>query len=299
MKILVLMICSLAVFLFAINCETDSPSISQKTDTVKTELDVNLLTKKPVAQNNNIAQKILLSHDSLQPQLLEAVSKKSEISESPKYGIQMLMNTEYYEEEVENKIGSHKGWIGLYRKKNKYYLLPATLKVKVVRHFLRDDENAKEKTGRKVSSNINLPSVFLLKNAKMLRQGEVKTIFYGNEQDSESINRKYRREFDFNGKKYTLFVEDPNEEGGEFLTDKSKMVIFQGTRKQIIYKPEFCSDCSWDLCWVGDLDKDGKLDFMLNLSPHYNSTCHTLFLSSQAKKGEVVRDIAEMCQQGC
>ena len=116
---------------------------------------------------------------------------------------------------------------------------------------------------------------------------------------SESIGRKYRREFNFNGKKYTLVVEDSTPEDGEWLTEKSKMVIFQGETKQTIYQTDRCSDCSWDLCWVGDLDKDGKPDFLFNLNGHYNSTCHTLFLSSQAEEDEIVRDVAEMCQQGC
>jgi len=133
----------------------------------------------------------------------------------------------------------------------------------------------------------------------MLREGEVETVFYGNEENSESINRKYRREFDFNGKKYTLAVEDSTAEDGEWLTEKSKKVISQGETRQTIYQTDRCSDCSWDLCWVGDLDKDGKLDFLFNLNGHYNSTCHRLFLSSQAEKGEIVRDVAEMCQQGC
>jgi len=133
----------------------------------------------------------------------------------------------------------------------------------------------------------------------MLSAGEITTVFYGNETDSENIDRKYRRTFKFNKKIYTLSVEDPNEETGDFLTAKSKMIVSIGRKKQVIYEAEYCSDCSWDLCWVGDLDRDGNLDFMLNLNNHYNSTCHTLFLSSQAKKGEIVRDTAEMCQMGC
>ncbi len=209
------------------------------------------------------------------------------------------MNSEYYEEEVEKKVGVYKNWLGLYRKQNKYLLLPTTIRVKAVKHDLRDDENSTETTGRKVSSNINLPSVFFLKNAPMLRQGEVKTLFYGNETESEGIDRKYRRIFNFNGKKYTLFVEDSSTDDGEYLTEKSKMVIAQGKIKQVIYQPKGCSDCSWNLCWVGDLDNDGELDFLLNLTSHYNSTCHVLFMSSQAKTGEIVRDVAEVCQMGC
>ncbi len=215
--------------------------------------------------------------------------------EIPKYKVEMLMDSQYYEEEVDSKDGTHRGWMGLYRKKDKYFLMPT----KAVRHALHDSDDSKEKTGREVTSNVKLPSVFLLRNAKMLRQGEVKTVFYGNETKSEGIDRKYRRNFKFNSLKYTLFIKDSGGEDGEYLTGKSKMVISDGKTEQVIFDPQGCNDCSWNLCWVGDLDGDGKLDFMLNLSSHYNSTCHTLFLSSQAKKGQVVGDIAEVCQMGC
>ena len=283
--------------------------ISQiQTNSVQSSPDVNISMSEENANHsinvsqtdypaNNLPVKNIIA-DELSPVINEAV-EETETPETPNYAIKLLMDSQYYEEEVENDIGVHRGWLGLYRQKNKYLLLPTTIEVKKVRHNLRDDKDSEEKTGRQVSSNIKLPNVFLLKNARMLRRGEVTTVFYGNEDDSEHINRTYRRSFDFNGEKYTLFVEDSSGEDGEHLTGKSKMVITRGNTRQIIYRTDYCSDCAWDLCWVGDLDRDGNLDFMFNLNSHYNSTCHTLFLSSQTKKGEIVRDVAEVCQMGC
>lgn len=287
MKFLILLICLLAIFLFGINCtKTNSAASLPKADAAKTIINS---APSPVSEIAETSSNI--SFDKL--------AEETELPEFPKYSVRMMMNSQFYEEEVEDKPGLHKGWLGLYKNKNKYTLIPTTIRVKVVSHNLRDYKKSTEKTGREISSNVKLPNVFLLKNAKTLKPGEVKTVFYGNEDSSDSINRTYRREFDFNGAKYALFVEDSSKEGGDYLTKDSKMMLSAGNRKQIIYKPEGCNDCSWDLCWVGDLDKDGKLDFMLNLTSHYNSTCHTLFLSSQAKEGEIVRDVAELCQQGC
>lgn len=299
MNIFIVIICFLAVFLFGINCvKTSSSTVSQKNEVVKTESNISL-PAKPVESENYNSSNILFSNKSLQTERIKAVSNGIEILETPRYDVRMLMKAEYYEEEVADKAGFYKGWLGLYRKENKYFLLPTTIEVKAARHSLGDDENSKEKTGKTVSTNVKLPNVFFLKNAKTLKQGEVQTVFYGNEENSDSISRVYRREFEFNGAKYSLFVEDSGKEEGDHLTKDSRMMLSAGNQKQTIYKPEGCSDCSWDLCWVGDLDKDGKLDFMLNLTSHYNSTCHTLFLSSQAKKGEIVRDVADLCQQGC
>lgn len=300
MKTIALLTVILSVLSFAVGCtQTNSAQTTQNANIAKFETNTNSATNVFSA---NYRQNMLpseISNTNTSAVEVEEVDETVEEPGVPKYKIEMLMDSQYYEEEVQNTVGVHRGWLGLYRKKDKYYLMPTTIEVKAVSHTLRDRNDSKEKTGREVSSKIKLPSVFLLKNAKILRQGEVMTVFYGNETDSDSIDRKYRREFDFNGKKYTLFVEDTSDEDGEYLTAKSKMVITDGKTKQTIFESEFCSDCSWNLCWVGDLDNDGKLDFMLNLNSHYNSTCHTLFLSSQAEKTGIVRDVAEVCQMGC
>lgn len=39
------------------------------------------------------------------------------------------------------------------------------------------------------------------------------------------------------------------------------------------------------LLWMGDLDQDGKADVLLDMSDHYASTKHGLYLSSTAKEG--------------
>ena len=51
--------------------------------------------------------------------------------------------------------------------------------------------------------------------------------------------------------------------------------------------------------WAGDLDGDGKLDLLLNLSTHYNLDSHRLFLSSMAKKGQLVGEAAVFDAVGC
>lgn len=304
MKTIVSIAFVIIILFAATSClRTNSAQFSNKVNTAVNETASGTPTNASLPYNisTNQSDENLPADNSLESsnEPTENESNEAETPEPPKYTMQMFMDSGYYEEEVDLTNGSHKGWFGLYRKDDRYFLMPTVLKVKAVRHYLRDEKDSKEQTGREISSSVKLPNIFMLKNAPMLRAGEVQTVFYGNETDSENINRKYRREFKFNGKKYTLSIDDPNKEAGDFLTAESEMTVSVGTVKQVIYEQEYCSDCSWDLCWVGDLDKDGKLDFMLNLNSHYNSTCHTLFLSSQAKKGEIVRDVAEICQTGC
>ena len=59
-------------------------------------------------------------------------------------------------------------------------------------------------------------------------------------------------------------------------------------------------DDAWPhLRWAGDIDRDGRLDLLIDLTDHYNVSVPTLFLSSQANAGELVRAVAELRSVGC
>jgi hypothetical protein len=48
------------------------------------------------------------------------------------------------------------------------------------------------------------------------------------------------------------------------------------------------------VAFAGDLDRDGKLDLLANVSSHWNEWRPALFLSSAAKDGELVARVAEL-----
>jgi hypothetical protein len=266
------------------------------TSSLEADCDEETVKEKPIS---NIA---IHANAAIEPQRIDERETETETEtpepEPPPHKIKLLTIGDFHGEDVEFKTGASKKWLGLYRRKNKYFLLATTVKIKAVPDFMYAEASG-DRSGKKVSTNYKLASVFLLKNADMLRAGEVKTLFDGNENEYESIDRKYSRQFELNGKKYTLAVEDSTNDGAEYLTAKSKMIISSGNLKQTIYTQTICDDCGWDLCWVGDFDKDGKPDFYINLSNHYNVTSHRLFLSSQAEKGEIVREVAAFSTVGC
>lgn len=53
------------------------------------------------------------------------------------------------------------------------------------------------------------------------------------------------------------------------------------------------------LVWAGDIDRDGKIDLIYDLSDHYIKTHLALFLSSAAKAGELVGLVAEWKRHSC
>lgn len=59
-------------------------------------------------------------------------------------------------------------------------------------------------------------------------------------------------------------------------------------------------DDAWPhLRWAGDIDRDGRLDLLIDTSDHYNVSQPTLFLSSRAKPGELVGVAALLRSVGC
>ncbi len=59
------------------------------------------------------------------------------------------------------------------------------------------------------------------------------------------------------------------------------------------------SDAWPHLRWAGDIDRDGRLDLLIDMTDHYNVSAPTLFLSTQAKDGELVGAAAELLSVGC
>lgn len=51
--------------------------------------------------------------------------------------------------------------------------------------------------------------------------------------------------------------------------------------------------------FAGDLDNDGRIDLLIDTTDHYNLSRPTLFLSSAAKKGQHVAEVAQQSITGC
>jgi hypothetical protein len=58
-------------------------------------------------------------------------------------------------------------------------------------------------------------------------------------------------------------------------------------------------DVAHHVSFAGDLDHDGRLDLIVDLSRHYNESRPTLWLSSAAKEGQLVAMTAELPTTGC
>lgn len=247
-----------------------------------------------VNTNKGLEQKEIETFQSIE----ENYETEFEEPQLPDYKIEMMTLGSYHADEITAKNGET--WLGLFNHRGKSYLAPAKIKISRF-HDIGDGENKNVKTGKEVKIAGAVKPIFLLKNAEKLKAGTVTTLFEQNEKRYEESDLKngFRKDFNLNGKLFTLKVVNENSTE-EYLSEGSKLVLSSGDAEQIVH-PDGSQRIgeSWTLLWAGDLDNDGKLDFLADLSDHYNSTDVILFLSSEAEKGKLVKDVAGLFTVGC
>jgi hypothetical protein len=197
-------------------------------------------------------------------------------------------------------------WLGFYRDAGRFYLRNTKVRVRWAYDPIVDGEEGGKISGKSVFVKNNDRALFIVKNAKRLNEGNVKTVFYGGirydlENQPEAIRLKngFRKTFEFAGDIYVLKVENKLT-SDEYLDKGSKLSLERNGKEQVLrYLPDGCNDCGWTLYWAGDLDQDGKLDFFFDLSDHYNVSDERLYLSSYAPAGQLVKLAADFWTNGC
>jgi hypothetical protein len=174
-------------------------------------------------------------------------------------------------------------------------LRPATLKVEAVHDPVIDWENKRLKTGKKVSVSHAREPLFLLRGAGTLPRGRVPTAFteQKNLVDGDDIT------LTLGGRRYRMRVVGDDPGPATYVKSNSRLLLTSEGTSQVLFSVRQQNDGGWTLLWAGDLDGDGRLDLYMDLSNHYNSSQRRLFLSTRARKGQLVREVAEFSTVGC
>ncbi len=206
----------------------------------------------------------------------------------------------WHGEEVSAKYGE--SWLALLETPSGFELQEVALSVEIVADEVIDVPPAK--TGKKVSVPEGFEPLVLLRNLSQLSPGPVLTIATSD----ESLTAAYPQSFRLDGTSYLLEFKCAAELIGQELAD-CPLQLSTGNKIQAlqdypIYHPSstkatIASDALPRVLWAGDLDRDGLLDLLLDLTNHYNVSAPTLLLSSMAGKGELVRPAAVFRTTGC
>lgn len=221
---------------------------------------------------------------------------------SPKYKFKLVDVLEHGNSYRKDEVIARNGetWLGLFSSNGESYLKNTKLKI--------DLDFDPEDPGAVIRFNKNKP-LFLLKNAKKLKEGKITTLFQETSSEdadfadqTNTMNRGFVREFQLGERKYTLQIKDALTKAGETVI--VLVLETEGFSQIVAYEKYFDDDYDGDyvgnLLWVGDLDGDGKLDLYMDFNDWEKGFFSSgLFLSSEAEKGKLVKEVAGFYTAGC
>jgi hypothetical protein len=226
--------------------------------------------------------------------LLPSLSSTQRLSKSR---VEILRVGQFHGKEVSAKSGEI--WFGLYPTKDGYELISSKIVVDTV-----CDHMIGENAGKKVQVDRSTKPLFLVKGSESLKGGVVKTVFSG----IKFLYPAESMEFKFGEKDYYILVGfgEALDRGVAKPFDiairnyRIEVSHYPWVNKQVIASFDIVAmDGLPTLLWAGDLDRDGKLDLLLDLTNHYNVSEYTLFLSSMAEGDSLLQKVAKFRSVGC
>ncbi len=109
--------------------------------------------------------------------------------------------------------------------------------------------------------------------------------------DSELLPNK-SLELLFNETKFTFRSEGIQSDSG--IENFKLFIKTKQGKDELLLKMEELEDTVVNLLFAGDIDRDGKLDIILDAPRHYEEKRMLLFLSSKAKNGNLLQKVAEI-----
>jgi hypothetical protein len=211
--------------------------------------------------------------------------------------IQVLETGGFHGDEVKARSGEK--WLGLFTSEQGSVLREAVLTISRVEDEIVDS-GTDQKTGKAVSVNHGREPVLLVKNAPMLKPGKVATVFQAATDAPFSISAHPKVSLKLHDQPYELRLIGDRHSAEHALPLNARLLLTDGHANQTLYVLKgWDGDVDWELRWAGDLDGDGKLDLYADLSYHYNVSERRLFLSSRAKPGQLVAEVAVFRTTGC
>jgi hypothetical protein len=195
-------------------------------------------------------------------------------------GPRLLLLGEFHGDEVSARTGER--WLCLMARSLSVRLQPCVVEVTPI-----EDPLLADNSGKRVSLSDGTEAVALLAGIPQLRPGEINTFFLGH----APIGPESEIRIGTVANSVSLRLNKKKE-----TTD---LVLNVGDSDQVLQYLVPDEVGFPTLLWAGDLDRDGKIDLLLDVSSHENVSELALFLSSDATKGEILHRTASFRATGC
>lgn len=202
-------------------------------------------------------------------------------------------------------------WLALRISADGAALAGTTLHVRAVEDALLDAPG--ERSGREVASQLEGPGIVAYLRGPGLHAGPVVSAQQSTDTDGHGgapattlvlHARHYRIE--------QRCGEARSAQQGGQAQMLCRFVLGDGRSEQVLFEapaylepegengaPVIVSDATAEVLFGGDLDRDGRLDLILEATDHYNVSRPTLLLSTQARDGQIVGQAAQYESVGC
>jgi hypothetical protein len=230
---------------------------------------------------------------------LIALAVPSIINPRPK--VRVIETGRFHGDEIHAKSGQK--WLGLFVDRRRSALRYSTIRVQRVFDEMTD-YGSKQKTGKRVSVNSHGRPLLLISHTTALTPGPVITSFKMKEGEYSYGLDQFPLNLRLGHRSYIVKVVGPDQKTQPCpninFPRNARLVLTSGRSQQVLYTLDVCgNDPNWYLVWAGDLDRDGKLDLYVNVTQHYDISERKLFLSSQARRGRLVREVGSFETGGC
>jgi len=197
-----------------------------------------------------------------------------------------------------------KDWYGFFKTDSGYVIESVNVLTNACYDVVLDHPG--DTTGVSVSIEHALNPIIIIQCSKKLTTGLVPTTF------SKKSSLEPGKPVFLGGLQradsYTLaalgeVTDEDFREPGDLLILNYSLKLFgrvDEPKKQIIVEYNRLSyDGMPSVIWSGDLDRDNKLDLLLDVRNHYNITHYALYLSSEADDNKLLKLVAELILRGC
>lgn len=219
------------------------------------------------------------------------------VEEDFKNDFDILLQHGYRDDEGSNPANSlNKNWVDLFEENGEYYLGKADFKI---------EKGFDECVGDSLRSIISKNKSLLFMDYSQLKLGKIKTLKLAKNKiwPDEKVTLKFNNtDYFFRAEGKVLSTEkrslDDNKEEVYKKVENYKLYLKanNGPEKLLLQVDTF-NDTFVELLFAGDIDNDGKLDFIFGANRDYEETRVMLFLSSKAENEEPVKKVSQIAIQ--